>query len=153
MTFNSKSHLIIVPTFNEIENISDFIKEFLKLDISLLVVDDNSPDGTGNYVENIMKNQRLGNWSVGQTKALFVYDEEQYDRERNEIDKDMLIELELNKNSDVIRENRDMYNFDALEQIDIADRINTEVYALNNVAEDDDMGDDDDQFRLDYGDL
>ena len=65
----------------------------------------------------------------------------------------MLIELELNKNSDVIRENRDMYNFDALEQIDIADRINTEVYALNNVAEDDDMGDDDDQFRLDYGDL
>ena len=57
MTFNSKSHLIIVPTFNEIENISDFIKEFLKLDISLLVVDDNSPDGTGNYVENIMKNQ------------------------------------------------------------------------------------------------
>ena len=46
-----------------------------------------------------------------------------------------------------------MYNFDALEQMDIADRINTEVYALNNVAEDDDMGDDDDQFRLDYGDL
>ena len=57
MTFNSKSHLIIVPTFNEIENISDFIKEVLKLDISLLIVDDNSPDGTGNYVENIMKTQ------------------------------------------------------------------------------------------------
>ena len=104
-------------------------------------------------IENIMKNQRLGNWSLGQTKALFVYDEEQYDRERNEIDKDMLIERELNNNSEVVRENRDMYNFDALEQMDIADRINTEVYALNNIAEDDDMGDDDDQFRLDYGDL
>lgn len=104
-------------------------------------------------IENIMKNQRLGNWSLGQTKALFVYDEEQYDRERNEIDKDMLIERELNNNSDVVRENRDMYNFDALEQMDIADRINTEVYALNSVAEDDDMGDDDDQIRLDYGDL
>ena len=57
MTFNSKSHLIIVPTFNEIENISDFIQEVLKLDISLLIVDDNSPDGTGSYVENIIKTQ------------------------------------------------------------------------------------------------
>ena len=55
MTFNSESHLIIVPTYNEIENISEFINQVTKLDISLLVVDDNSPDGTGTYVENIMK--------------------------------------------------------------------------------------------------
>ena len=55
MTFNSKSHLIIVPTYNEIENISIFINELLKLDISLLIVDDSSPDGTGNYVKKIMK--------------------------------------------------------------------------------------------------
>ena len=100
-----------------------------------------------------MKNQRLGNWSLGQTKALFVYDEEQYDRERQEIDKDMLMQLQLDKNSDVVRENRDMYNFDALEQMDVARRIDAEVYALNTIVEDDDMGDNDDQFRLDYGDL
>ena len=104
-------------------------------------------------IENIMKNQRLGNWSLGQTKALFVYDEEQYDRERQEIERDMLVEFKLDSNSDVIRENRDMYNFDALQEMDIANRINAEVYALNTVVEDDDMGDDDDQFRLDYGDL
>jgi len=55
LTFNSKSHLIIVPTYNEIENISIFINELLKLDISLLIVDDNSPDGTGTYVKKIMK--------------------------------------------------------------------------------------------------
>lgn len=55
MTFNSKSHLIIVPTYNEIENISVFINELIKLDISLLIVDDSSPDGTGASVENIMK--------------------------------------------------------------------------------------------------
>ena len=104
-------------------------------------------------IENIMKNQRLGNWSLGQTKALFVYDEEQYDREREEIDKDMLMQLKLNNNSEVISENRDMYNFDALEQMDIASRIDAEVYALNSIAEDDDMGDDDDQVPLTYGDL
>ena len=58
MSFNSKSHLIIVPTYNEIDNIDKFIEEALKLDISLLVVDDNSPDGTSSYVENIMKTQQ-----------------------------------------------------------------------------------------------
>ncbi len=50
--------MIIVPTFNEIDNIDKFIDEALKLDISLLVVDDNSPDGTSSYVENIMKTQQ-----------------------------------------------------------------------------------------------
>ena len=55
MTFNSKSHLIIVPTYNEIDNIDKFIDEALKIDISILVVDDNSPDGTSAYVEDAMK--------------------------------------------------------------------------------------------------
>ncbi len=55
MTFNSKSHLIIVPTYNEIDNIDKFIDEALKIDISVLVVDDNSPDGTSAYVEDAMK--------------------------------------------------------------------------------------------------
>ncbi len=58
MSYNSKSHLIIVPTYNEIDNIDKFIEEALKLDISLLVVDDNSPDGTSSYVESIMENQQ-----------------------------------------------------------------------------------------------
>tara|TARA_B100001093_G_scaffold520043_1_gene612240 strand:+ start:1009 stop:1737 length:729 start_codon:yes stop_codon:yes gene_type:complete len=58
LSYNSKSHLIIVPTYNEIDNIDKFIEEALKLDISLLVVDDNSPDGTSSYVESIMENQQ-----------------------------------------------------------------------------------------------
>lgn len=55
MSFNSESHLIIVPTYNEIDNIDKFTEEVLKLNISLLVVDDNSPDGTSAYVEDAMK--------------------------------------------------------------------------------------------------
>ena len=47
--------MIIVPTYNEIDNIDKFIEEVFKIDVSLLVVDDNSPDGTSRYVENIMK--------------------------------------------------------------------------------------------------
>ncbi|HOP50553.1 MAG TPA: polyprenol monophosphomannose synthase [Ignavibacteriales bacterium] len=49
--------LIIIPTYNEIENISKMIKYIRENypDIYILVVDDNSPDGTGDYVENITK--------------------------------------------------------------------------------------------------
>jgi len=44
--------LIIIPTYNEMENIEVLIKELfsLGLDLEVLVVDDNSPDGTGSFV-------------------------------------------------------------------------------------------------------
>jgi dolichol-phosphate mannosyltransferase len=49
--------LIIIPTFNEIENISRIIMAVFDtgLSINILVVDDQSPDGTGQEVRNLMK--------------------------------------------------------------------------------------------------
>jgi dolichol-phosphate mannosyltransferase len=45
--------LVVVPTYNERENIENVLDELLSLDIDLhvLVVDDNSPDGTGDVVD------------------------------------------------------------------------------------------------------
>ena len=54
--------LVIVPTYNERENIDALIEKVfgLNLDIGVLVVDDNSPDGTGDRVEELSKsNDRL----------------------------------------------------------------------------------------------
>jgi len=47
-----KTPLIVVPTYNELENISKLIPVLLDLPIKpdILVVDDNSPDGTGEAV-------------------------------------------------------------------------------------------------------
>jgi dolichol-phosphate mannosyltransferase len=47
--------LVITPTFNESENVSHLIDEVLKQDSSLeiLIVDDNSPDGTASIVKTI----------------------------------------------------------------------------------------------------
>jgi dolichol-phosphate mannosyltransferase len=49
--------LIIIPTFNEIENISKIIISVFDtgLSINILVVDDQSPDGTGQEVKKLMK--------------------------------------------------------------------------------------------------
>lgn len=49
--------LVIIPTFNELENVKKIIPEVLKQNegIDVLIVDDNSPDKTGDYVEELSK--------------------------------------------------------------------------------------------------
>ncbi len=50
--------LIIIPTYNERENIKHLIEEIFKLlpEVNILVIDDNSPDKTYEVVEEISKN-------------------------------------------------------------------------------------------------
>ena len=49
--------LIIIPTYNECENIEEIIESILQLDNQndILVIDDNSPDGTSRIVTNLKK--------------------------------------------------------------------------------------------------
>ena len=52
---------VIIPTYNEKENISNLINEILRLDtknLHILVVDDFSPDGTWKIVEEISKKKK-----------------------------------------------------------------------------------------------
>ena len=66
--------LIIIPTYNERENIKKLIPEIKKIDKSLhiLVIDDASKDGTATVVKNLMKRdktinliQRDGKYGLG----------------------------------------------------------------------------------------
>ena len=54
--------IVIIPTYNELHNVQRLIPELLELysDLDILIVDDNSPDGTGKYVEEISEdNSRI----------------------------------------------------------------------------------------------
>ena len=53
MTSSPDSHLVVIPTYNEIDNIPDFVSEISKFNVSVLFVDDNSPDGTGELISKI----------------------------------------------------------------------------------------------------
>ncbi len=49
--------IIIIPTYNEKENIGKLIEEIRKLnrDFHILIIDDNSPDGTGRIADGLAK--------------------------------------------------------------------------------------------------
>jgi len=51
-----KDVLIIIPTYNEVENILRIIESIFTLhkDINILVIDDNSPDGTSGKVKEVI---------------------------------------------------------------------------------------------------
>ena len=56
----SKRTLVIVPTFNEAENVERLLGAILERyadHLDILVIDDNSPDGTASIVKKIKKNE------------------------------------------------------------------------------------------------
>lgn len=63
------SNLVIIPTYNEEENIEKIIDSISSLDVDfdILVIDDNSPDGTGDIVENLK--QRYKNLNLLRRQA------------------------------------------------------------------------------------
>ena len=56
MNNSSNSHLVVIPTYNEIDNIEDFANQIIKFNVDILIVDDNSPDGTGDLVQKLSEN-------------------------------------------------------------------------------------------------
>lgn len=51
-----KNTLIVIPTYNEAENIEAMVRQLLSIDTSyhVIVVDDSSPDGTGSIVKAVI---------------------------------------------------------------------------------------------------
>lgn len=53
----NKKNLIIIPTYNELKNIQKLIPDIISRyqNTDILIVDDNSPDGTGDYIFELTK--------------------------------------------------------------------------------------------------
>jgi dolichol-phosphate mannosyltransferase len=51
-----RDSLVIIPTYNERENIENIIRKVFSItDFHILIIDDNSPDGTPDIVKNLIK--------------------------------------------------------------------------------------------------
>jgi hypothetical protein len=96
-------------------------------------------------IEDLMKSYSLGDWGLGKTKAVYEYDENQYDKERQKMEEDALLEMKTGGLDDVSEFNRELYNIsdivDTRENDDVTNRINAEINDLSFLPEDDDFGD------------
>ncbi len=56
---NTSDSIVIIPTYNEKENIERIIRAIfaLETDFNILVIDDNSPDGTASIVKGLMEKE------------------------------------------------------------------------------------------------
>ena len=81
-------------------------------------------------IENVMKNNKLGKWSKGQTKGLVTYTAETYDGE--------IIQQDLRDQQTVGAV--DIETGEAISEISVANEINEEVDNLAFLADDDDYG-------------
>ena len=103
-------------------------------------------------VQDLMKNHRIGEWSLGQTSALYIYDENQYEKERMEIMEDALNELELGGIDGVSERNSQIISFDLDQERMVQSRINRELNAaIMANGDDNDFGERDDD-GVDYMD-
>ena len=91
-------------------------------------------------IENILKTHRLGKWNVGQTRALFEYDADQYEKERAELEADALIEHKLGKMDEVTTMNRDIYRLDLIREREADKAAWQEATDISALPEDDDYG-------------
>jgi dolichol-phosphate mannosyltransferase len=87
--------LICIPTYNEKDNIERLVKQLLDLpvDLEVVVIDDNSPDGTGDFVKEWSEREprvhslhrpgKMGlggayikafNWALAETDAKYVFE-------------------------------------------------------------------------------
>ena len=109
-------------------------KEKIKLNLKHLTIEERE-------VANIMKNHSLGEWGVGRTRAIYEYDENQYDKERNQQEDEALLDIKM-----ALTES--MGDTSTVEDRVWADkiqkRIEAEAYGLAGLPEDDDYGDRDD---------
>lgn len=89
--------VVMIPTYNEKENIGPLINDILSRNDSLeiLVVDDHSPDGTGTIVEDISKRiPRVHLFDRTGTRGRGIAAREGFLRAINEMEADLVIEMD-----------------------------------------------------------
>lgn len=107
-------------------------------------------------IENLFKNHRLERWNKGQQKGLTQYVAKTYDEERQEREKDAILERQLEQREmlgQALTTDRDIAMLEEREREITEDRINSEVYSLDELPEDDEYGEDiDDAYGLQFDD-
>lgn len=131
---------IINYSMEEIQNNVLNVKEMEKSGIVERLKNMNKEDRKS---EDYMKNLRLGDWNLGQTKALYIYDPNQYDREIAEQSKETEMRKEIqNKRGEIDSFQEDVALEDMMKENQEQQLVTQEMMQdMMAMGEDDDFGD------------
>lgn len=85
------------------------------------------------------KSMKLGRWNKGLQKGLTQYVKDTYDEERQEMEQEAIIDIQLGLTTEVMEMNRDIFRLDALEKQIAETQIDSDVYDMRGMADDDDF--------------
>jgi hypothetical protein len=106
-------------------------------------------------IENLFKNHRLERWNKGLQKGLTQYVAKTYDEERDEREKIEIMERQINDRDMMGQAQTANIEIEMLEQEQRdheGQMIEEDVYNMNDIPDDDDMGVNDDMYMLHYDD-
>ena len=92
-------------------------------------------------IENMLKGHKLGDWSKGLAKGVTQYVKDNYDNEREEMEKTIALERKVGTQDYVSSMNRDIYMMDAQQEQITAEQIENEEMMINYQGEDADFED------------
>ena len=95
-------------------------------------------------IENILKNNKLEKWNKGMQKGITQYVKENYDEEREALEKQAIKEKKLQQNNNVTAMNKELYDLAMDEQTLNDETIDAEEYSMDNIPDDDDYDYDND---------
>jgi hypothetical protein len=95
-------------------------------------------------IENILKNNKLEKWNKGMQKGITQYVKENYDEEREAMEKQAIKEKKLQQNNNVTAMNKELYDLAMDEQTLNDSAIDAEEYSMNDIPDDDDFNYDND---------
>jgi hypothetical protein len=95
-------------------------------------------------IENILKNNKLEKWNKGMQKGITQYVKENYDEEREAMEKQAIKEKKLQQNNNVTAMNKELYDLAMDEQTLNDSAIDAEEYSMNDIPDDDDFSYDND---------
>jgi hypothetical protein len=85
------------------------------------------------------KSMKLGRWNKGLQKGLTQYVKDTYDEERKEMEQEAIIDIQLGLTTEVMEMNRDIFRLDALEKQMAEKYIESDVYDMSRMPNDDDI--------------
>ena len=106
-------------------------------------------------IENLFKNHRLERWNKGLQKGLTQYVAKTYDEERTEREREQILEQQL-QNKQLMGQafiaDNEIAMMEQEENAIVSDRIDADVFNMNDIPDDDDNGDNDQDGWLQYDD-